>query len=303
MLKLDHSEIFQHVLENLQTGVYLVDQERRILFWNEGAQRIAGHLPQDVVGRCLRDHLMKTKGEAKDVESDPEDPVNAVFRDGKSSITEVSILHKDGYRVPIVVRTVPVRDSHGAVILAAESFDLNFSAPGRTRRHTLIAEKGSCDALAGVPSQAFMEMHLAESLAGFEERDTYFAILMIQVDRLDHFVVTLGAGVVPIILRVVAHAIENSLWPEDLMARWAGDRFLAVLDGCKEAEVEKVGDRIRKMIGNSEIEWWGDTFPIAAALGGAGIRPGDTVALLVERAEKSLAESIAAGGSRVTVLA
>lgn len=303
MLKLDHSEIFQAVLENLQTGVYLVDQERRILFWNEGAQRITGHLPQDVVGRCVRDHLMKTKGEVKDVESAPADPVNAAFRDGKSSVTEVSILHKDGYRVPIVLRTVPIRNSHGAVILAAESFDLNFSAPGRTRRHTLIAEKGCCDALAGVPSQPYMEAHLSDSLASFDEHDIYFAILMIQVDRLDHFVVTLGAGVVPIILRVVAHAIENSLRPEDLMARWHGNRFLAVLDGCKEAEVERVGDRVRKMISNSEIEWWGDTFPIAAALGGAGIRSGDTVELLVERAEKSLVESIAAGGNRVTVLA
>ena len=111
MIKLDHSEIFQAVLENLQTGVYLVDRERRILFWNEGAQRITGHLGQDVVGRFLREHLMKAKGEAKDADSDPRDPVNAVFRDGKSSIAEVSILHKEGYRVPIVLRTVPIRNS------------------------------------------------------------------------------------------------------------------------------------------------------------------------------------------------
>jgi diguanylate cyclase (GGDEF)-like protein/PAS domain S-box-containing protein len=303
MLKLDHAEVFQAVLENLQTGVYLVDRERRILFWNEGAQRLTGHLRQDVVGRFLRDHLMKAKGDDKDVDSDPEDPVNAAFRDGKSSITEVSILHKDGYRVPIVLRTVPVRNSHGEVIIAAESFDLNFSGPGRARRHALIAEKGGGDALAGVPSQTFMEAHLSETLAKFLERHSDFAILLIEVNGMDHFARTFGAGITPIILRVVAHAIENSLRPEDLMARWSGNRFLAVLDGCKEAEVERAGERIRKMIGNSEIEWWGDVFPVAAALGGAGARPGDTVEQLVERAEKSLVESIAAGGNRVTVRA
>jgi diguanylate cyclase (GGDEF)-like protein/PAS domain S-box-containing protein len=301
MLKLDHPDIFKAVLENLQTGVCLVDRERKILFWNEGAQRITGHLPQDVVGRSLREHLLKTKSEITAVDADPDDPVNAVFRDGKSSITEVSILHKDGYRVPIVLRTVPVRNSQGAVIVAAESFDLNFSPPGRARRHSAIAEKGCFDTLAGVPGQLFMETHLSESLASFFERHSDFAILLIEVDRMDHFVKTLGGGVVPIILRVVAHAIENSLRPEDLMARWSGNRFMAVLDGCKEVEVERVGDRIRKMIGNCEIEWWGDAFPVAVTLGGAGVRPGDTVELLVERAEKSLLERIAAGGNRVTV--
>jgi len=295
--------MFQAVLENLQTGVHLVDRERRILFWNEGAQRITGHLRQDVVGRFLRDHLMKAKGDAKDSDSDSGDPVNAAFRDGKSSVTEVSILHKDGYRVPIVLRTVPIRNSHGEVIVAAESFDLNFSAPGRTRRHALIAEKECWDALAGVPSRTFMETHLSESLTSFVERQAAFSILLIEVDGMDHFVRTFGAGIMPVVLRVVADAIENSLRSEDLAARWSENRFLAVLEGCKEAEVERAGDRIRKMICNSEIEWWGDTFPVAAALGGAGVRPGDSVELLVERAEKSLLESVAAGGNRVTVRA
>ena len=64
---------------------------------------------------------------------------------------------------------------------------------------------------------AFIEAHLSESLASFVERNIHFAILMVEVDRMDHFVMTLGRGVVPMILRVVAQAVENSLRPEDLM--------------------------------------------------------------------------------------
>jgi diguanylate cyclase (GGDEF)-like protein len=147
-----------------------------------------------------------------------------------------------------------------------------------------------------------METRIVESLATFAKGYTSFAILIVQVDQIDHFLKTCGSGVVPTILRVVAQTIENSLRPSDIAGRWSENRFMVVLAECNEAEVMSVGDRIRKMIGNSEIEWWGDTFPVAAALGGAGVRPGDTLESLVERAEKSLLESIAAGGNRITVL-
>src|SRR5580658_5563943 len=112
----DDPEIYQSVLDGLQTGVYLVDRTRRIRYWNEGAEQITGYLRQDVVGRFLRDHLLASGNDAKDFDSDPDDPLSLAFRDGKPSVLEVSILHKDGYRVPIVLRTNPIRSARGAVI-------------------------------------------------------------------------------------------------------------------------------------------------------------------------------------------
>src|ERR1700693_5430156 len=122
--ELNDPEIYQTVLDNLQPGVYSVDRNRRIRFWNEGAEEITGYLRQDVVGRFLRDHLLTLDGEVKkDLESDSVDPLSVAFRDGKSSSGEVSILHKEGYRVPIVLRTIPIRNIKNAVIGAAECFE------------------------------------------------------------------------------------------------------------------------------------------------------------------------------------
>jgi hypothetical protein len=56
------------------------------------------------------------------------------------------------------------------------------------------------------------------------------------------------------------------------------------------------------MIGRSEIEWWGDTFSVTSAVGGAGVRSADTLELLIARAEASIQESIVNGGNCVTVL-
>jgi diguanylate cyclase (GGDEF)-like protein/PAS domain S-box-containing protein len=299
----DNPEIFRSILETLPTGVYLVDRHRKILFWNDGAEEITGYLRQDVVGRFLRDHLLATNDEIKkNLDSDPTDPLSVAFRDGKSTTGHVSILHKEGYRVPIVLRTVPIRSDRGIVIGAAECFEKNISASERTRRQLAVAELGMLDEVTGVPNRAYMESRLQESLTNFRERHTVFSILVMQADQMDHFRTTCGPGVVPAILRVVAQTVANSLRPTDIVGCWDENQFVALLTECKEAEVERVGERIRKMVTQSEIEWWGDTFPMTAAFGGAGCREGDTLELLVERAEQSLTESINAGGNRVTVL-
>ena len=155
MPELNDPDIYQTVLDGLETGVYIVDRNRRIRFWNQGAEQITGYLRQDVVGRFLRDHLLITGDDARNLDSDLDDPINLVFRDGKPSILDVSILHKDGYRVPIVLRTSPIRNSHGTVVGAAESFEKNRSASESTRRQSGLADFGCLDAVTGVAAREF----------------------------------------------------------------------------------------------------------------------------------------------------
>ncbi len=302
MPELKDPEIYQTVLENLETGVYIVDRNRRIRFWNEGAEQITGYLRQDVVGRFLREHLLATGDAVKDLDSDPDDPINLVFRDGKRSSMSVSILHKDGYRVPIVLRTNPIRNSRGEVVGAAESFEKNRAASDWTRRQSAFSDFGSLDVLTGVAAQSSMETQLRENLTAFAEHNIPFGILLIQVDHMDQFRASRGPGAVLTILRIVAQSVENCVRPTDLFGSWGENQFIAILLECKESEVALVGERVRRMIGRSEIEWWGDKFSVTSPVGGAGCRAGDKIESLIARAEASLKESIGKGGNCVTVL-
>jgi diguanylate cyclase (GGDEF)-like protein/PAS domain S-box-containing protein len=301
MSEFENPEIFRSILEVLPTAVYLVDRNRKITFWNAGAEEITGYLRQDVVGRFLREHLLDPNDEVS-FGSNAFDPLSAAFRDGKSSTGDVSILHKQGYRVPILLRTVPIRNERGSVVGVAECFEKNICASDHTRRQSAAVELGCLDAVTGLPDQTFMDAHISKQLTIFAERHVHFGILLAQVDKLDHFRAARGPNVVPTILRVVAQSLENSLRPADMLGCWSEYRFVAVLMECRESDVNSVANRIKKMVGQSEIEWWGDKFSVTAAFGGAGTRAGDTLELLMERAESSLLESIAAGGNRVTVV-
>lgn len=43
---------YKELLDHLSDGVYFVDRERRILYWNEGASRLTGYTAEELLGKC-----------------------------------------------------------------------------------------------------------------------------------------------------------------------------------------------------------------------------------------------------------
>ena len=58
MVDLTDPRVFEAVVDSLETGVYLVDHDRKIVYWNRGAERISGYKRHDVTGRYCRDDLL-----------------------------------------------------------------------------------------------------------------------------------------------------------------------------------------------------------------------------------------------------
>jgi len=147
-----------------------------------------------------------------------------------------------------------------------------------------------------------METQLRENLITFAEHNIPFGILLVQIDHMDQFRASRGPGVVSTILRVIAQSVENCVRPTDLVGCWGENQFIAILSETEESEVALVGERVKRMIGRSEIEWGGDKFSVTSPVGGAGCRAGDNPEFLIARAEASIRESIGKGGNCVTVL-
>ena len=58
MLDLQSPETFRAALEGLQTGVCIVDRDRKINYWNDAAESITGYRRHDVVGRFCGEILV-----------------------------------------------------------------------------------------------------------------------------------------------------------------------------------------------------------------------------------------------------
>ena len=266
--ELDKPEIYRRILESLQTGIYLVDNDQKILFWNEGAERITGHLRQDVLGRFCVDDLLGNRDGHDSFAADAADAIAAVLRDGKPVAINVSLCHKEGHRVLVRLRAVAIRDSHGKVIGAAESFEESLSVSSWDRRQGKLAVFGCIDEESGVFNREYLLFQLRENLSTFNRYRIPFSVLCIQVDQIDHFQSAHGIRAVDAIQRAVAQTLGNSLRPTDLLGRLSERTFLAVLTECKANEIESVAKRLTKMVSYTEIKWWGDKVSVTASFGG-----------------------------------
>lgn len=293
-------DLFRGVLEGLRTAVYVVDREGRTLFWNDGAERITGHLRQDVVGRVCGDNFL---GETDDdeKESSSAGPIAAVIREGKPIEAQISLRHKTGHRIPVQLRAFPIRNAQGAIVGVAESFEETISVSDWDRRHTKLATYGCLDQASGVLNHGMVQSHLRETLGMFAEHPIPFSILCIEIDHLDKIQARDGPGAVAAVLRVVGQTLENSLRPTDFLGRWQENQFLAILTECNESEIARAADRLRRMASASKIEWWGDFVPVTVSLGATAAKPGDTAEGMVARAQQALREVIAQGGNRTIV--
>ena len=53
-------DLFEKVLDRVFSGVYFVDRDRRIIYWNKGAERITGHKKDKVMGKLCFDNILNT---------------------------------------------------------------------------------------------------------------------------------------------------------------------------------------------------------------------------------------------------
>ena len=232
MARLSEIDFFRSVLDNLHVAVYVVDREGKILFWNDGAERITGYLRQDVIGRLYTDNFLgETDGDDNEL-TDALAPTTTAMREGRPTQALVSMRHKSGHRIPVQLWAFPVRNSDGVIVGAAESFEESIALAEWDRRQTKLASYGCIDEASGVLNHGVMQSHIGENIRLFEEHHVPFSILCMEMDHLDKVQSRDGPGAIAVILRVVGQTLESTVRPTDFLGRWQSNQFLAILTEC-----------------------------------------------------------------------
>jgi diguanylate cyclase (GGDEF)-like protein/PAS domain S-box-containing protein len=296
-------EVFRTVLNSLPLGVYLVDRDLKIVFWNHGAEKISGFLGADLLGRVYRDKLLVQYDEGTSGPLGKACQLTEAMRDGAIKEADAYLLHKEGHRVPVHVCAVPLRSSDGKIIGAAESFgELKFPVV-RGHRPSVHAQPYGIHQITGLPDPASTGARINEALAELKQHRVPFCVLCMQVDGLREFEAKHGKGPSEAAQRVVAHTLAHALRPDDFLGCWADHEFVAILRYCEKAGVNRVGDRVRNMVNCSEVDWWGDELSVTVSVGGAMAAENDNAGTLVARAQAALQHSTDEGGNCVTLAA
>jgi len=155
------------------------------------------------------------------------------------------------------------------------------------------------DALTGVPNRHFFTEALARAWRS-ERRPGRQAILMIDIDHFKHLNDTYGHRAGDQALRHVAQRLSDSLREGDLLARWGGEEFLAVLPDTDIAQGMAVAERLCELLAALPIAI-GEADTLVAIQTSIGLAEysDETLDALVDRADLGLYQAKAAGRNTV----
>ena len=283
----DNVEFYKNLVENMSDGVYFVDRHRRIQYWNKGANRLTGYRADEVVGRyCQDDILCHVDMEGKNLCRDG-CPLTACIADGNSHTDTVFLRHKMGRRVPVLVHVEPIRDRSGAITGAVEVFS-DSTVLHQTQRRTKELERlAFLDELTQLPNRRFLEMSLNTALAEFQVHHDTFGVLMFDLDDFKEINDSCGHAVGDIALQEAGTSLSGSVRPNDIIGRWGGDEFIAIIRSVNAEGLRQMARRCEMLVRETHIPAPdGNRRALSASVGAALVQPEDTPASIVQRADE-----------------
>ncbi|HSK11006.1 MAG TPA: diguanylate cyclase [Vicinamibacterales bacterium] len=293
---------YKNILEALGDGVYVVDRNRLITYWNAGAAAITGYEPAAVVGRFCFDNILEhVDGEGRSLCRNG-CPLAATIADGQPREMEVYLRHRDGQRVAVKVRSMPLRDGSGRVNGAVEVFAENASALAARQYQVELERAALVDQLTLVANRRFAESALASQLAEVKRLGWSFGVLLADVDRFKEVNDVHGHPAGDRALRTIAATMAGAVRAYDLVARWGGEEFLVLCPGLEASGLLALAERLRMLVERSGLRLDDGRFlPMTISIGVAGASRGDTADTLLARADAALYRSKADGRNRVTL--
>ena len=300
-------DFYEKLIENLYDGVYFVDTERVITYWNKGSERITGYKSQQVVGRPCSDNILNHCTENGLQLCKNGCPLSATLRDGNAREAEVFLHHADGHRVPVRIRVSPIHDEKGVVTGAVETFSNNAESFKVRRKIHRLEEIATSDSLTGVGNRRFGEMRLKTAFLEYQVTHVPFGLLFIDLDDFKMVNDTRGHEVGDRLLQVTANTLRTNLRENDAVVRWGGEEFVVLIYNTDEDALTRIAEKMRNLIEQSNILREGQVLNVTASIGATLVRGGDlgnsrgdTPETLIARADRLMYVSKNAGKNRVT---
>ena len=151
-----------------------------------------------------------------------------------------------------------------------------------------LRRSAELDALTGTFNRRTIDQWLVRSFSEAERDGQPISVLFVDMDHFKAVNDKYGHACGDHCLRSVAQALRAALGEGDLLGRYGGEEFIAVLPGRGGAAARQVGEQLRADVERQTLEWDGQPLRLTVSVGVAtrlhDERPADTI----DRADKAL---------------
>lgn len=295
-------DFHRDLLDSLSDGVYFVDRNRRILYWNRGAEQISGFDRETVLNGFCHDNLLRhVNAKGQPLCGEEICPLYRSLQTGQEvKENEVYLHHRRGHRVPVSTTCKPWRDREGNLIGAVEVFHEIQSRTAMENEIARLKQLTLLDPLTGVGNRRYGEIRIDACLNELSRHNWPFGVLFIDVDHFKRVNDLHGHETGDLVLQTVARTVAHNIRSYDEAIRWGGEEFVCILINLHERQFQAAAEKIRGLIEQSTLEIPSDRLVITASIGATLAKPTDSMDSLIERADQLMYQSKESGRNRVT---
>lgn len=294
-------ELYKEILDNMHEGIYFVDKNRKISYWNNAAERITGYKFEEIINKHCYNNILNHVDDEGHLLCKEGCPLQKTILDGRQRKNILYLQHKKGHRVEIIVKTIPLYDNNN-IIGAVEIFSDNVEQIEEKRELNKFKELALYDELTKLPNRRYIDSYLDNSFNDYKKLKISFAIIMIDIDHFRIFNNTYGHDVGDMVLKMIAETLKNALRNNDFIGRWGGEEFLGIIQISSIEKLVKIVEKIRILVENSFIEYGDSHLNVTISIGSTLVKNDDSPTSIQKRADEALYKSKENGRNRNTIL-
>ena len=250
MIDKDYQEVLSYMFE----GVYVVNTDREIVFWNTGSEQITGYNKEDVIGHYCHDNILQHVSQDGTQLCFGGCPLTHTLNTGEIMVTDVFLHHKEGHRIPVTVKSIPVYGKDNKIVAAIEVFTDTRYRKDTYEENRKLKALITRDDLTGIANRRYLDFHLNNMKTEAEQFDSGFGILFCDIDNFKKVNDTYGHNVGDEILKLVSMTLRSNIRGEDMVGRWGGEEFIVVVKTNSVDELGIVAEKLRLLVSQSSYD-------------------------------------------------
>ena len=278
-------DFYKILLENIYDGVYFVDVNRKITFWNRGAERITGFAAEEVMGSSCADNILVHVDEQGHHLCDGSCPLQCSTETGCISNAEVYLHHKNGQRVKVSVNASPIIGIDGRIVGAIEIFRDSSAQVLDNRVMEELKKSALVDALTDLPNRRYLEMKLNSYLEEFKSLGLPFGVIFGDIDSFKQVNDTHGHLTGDDVLRMVARTLAGNIRVVDFAGRWGGEEFVLLITHVSGEHLKVIAEKLCRLVEGSFLLLQDKKLQVTISMGATEVRAGDTAEQILKRAD------------------
>ena len=289
------------ILDNLYDCIYIVDKNRKIIYWNKAAEKLTGYTESEIVGSYCYDNILNHINNNGTKLCGYCCPLARSMKGWEVKKTNVFFHHKDGHRVPTSIKILPYRDEDDEIIGAIEIFSENFEQKYILKKIKELEKLSMLDELTQMPNRRYVQKVIKMKLKECRLTKINFGLIFIDIDNFKKVNDNYGHDVGDLVLKTISKTLSNNLREEDTIGRWGGEEFIGVFSEVNEEILKKLAEKLRMLVENTVIKINGKNIKVTISIGATIGTSQDDMNTLIKKSDDLLYYSKKNGKNCVTI--